>query len=117
MFVRITIEFYIVPSDVMDGGTNPSTPRPSSSRSDSLKAAFNIYLEEVGGFENWRESAIAEQMLDDAATVLESTDVEEQYLLHGEYEGCILHFIIDWKQGKKPRIRHAVREWLYWRVK
>ena len=65
------------------------------------------------GFENWRESRIAESLLDETSSQVEWFD-ENQYLLVGVYELHEYEFLIDWRTGLQPR-SHCFRESPYLR--
>jgi hypothetical protein len=107
MFMRVIIEFHVIRTDATDvTNTKPSQPVLSST-SDTLKAIFNAELEEVGGFENWRQSIIAERMLDDSDSVFASISGEDNYLLVGNYEDEIVSIFIDWEQGEQPRVQRV----------
>lgn len=120
MFVRITIDIYILPLEVRDGEDEPPSPPSDSSTSAELKAEFNDYLEAVGGFANFADGRLripAETMLDDPSSVLESLDVENRYLLTGYYESEFCYVYIDWEQGKQPRVLKVEREPLIVQIK
>ncbi len=118
MFVRITvIEIYVVPPVNKDSEDNRSASSDTLPRSNALKAEFNNHLKEIGGFRNWLESSIAEQMLDDSESTFELVDERGRYLLQGNYDNDFFHVYIDWKEGEQPRVHRYERERLRRRIK
>lgn len=77
--------------------------------SDPWKAQL-IELVEVVGFENWRESAVAEALLDDPNSVLGSPYAENTFELVGFYDGDFVHVHIYWEAGKQPRVKRVEQE-------
>ncbi len=121
MLVHVIVELYILPPEAPNRGRVPSAQPSKPSRSDTLKAVFNAELEEVGGFQNWRENIvecnIAERMLADSGSSFESIDRENSYVLEGYFEGNFSHVFINWEYGKQPFIRKVEHEDFWRRVK
>jgi hypothetical protein len=74
----------------------------------SVKQQLKEIVEAVG-FENWRDSRIAEFLLDDHNSDAKRL-YDNRYLLMGFHEGYFVYVHIEWIDGCQPRVHRVESE-------